>query len=46
MAIGDLPSLERKPPEVSGFGDKAPSVGRFLQFFNKNNAFLYIFLPK
>jgi len=24
----------------------APSTGRFLQFFNKNNAFLCIFRPK
>jgi len=26
-----------------GYGDEAPSAGRFLQFFNKNNAFFCIF---
>jgi len=29
-----------------GFEGKGPSVGRFLQFFSKNNAFLCIIWPK
>jgi len=31
----------RKPPETRGFGGKAHSAGRFLQFFDKNKTFLY-----
>jgi len=32
--------------EARGFGGEALSAGRFLQYFNKNNAFLCIFWPK
>jgi len=31
------------PLEARGFGVKAPSAERFLQFFNQNNTFLFIF---
>jgi len=33
-------------PEEKGYGAGAPSDKRFLQFFNKNNAFLCIFYLK
>jgi len=40
----------RAQPSVAGghwrSESQVPSNGRFLQFFNKNNAFLCIFLPK
>jgi len=35
-----------QPPEARWSGSRAPSNGKFLQFFNKNNAFLCIFRPK
>jgi len=33
-------------PVARGLGGGAPSNVRFMQFFNKNNAFLIIFWPK
>jgi len=35
-----------QPPEARGSGAGAPRDGRFLQFFNKNNALLCIFYLK
>jgi len=37
-----------KPPAPGGKGAwvRSPSSGQFLQFFNKNNAFLRVFRPK
>jgi len=32
-----------QPPEERESGGGSPSAGRFLQFFNKNNAFLCIY---
>jgi len=43
--IGGL-GVEPQMPKARGLGAKPPALGDFLQFFNKNNAFLCIFRPK
>jgi len=35
-----------QPPKARGSGDRAPSVWRFVQFFNENITFLDIFKLK